>query len=92
MELNYVDGECHIIIPPAGVGGMNIIEALGGKEPPIPPDDELEMVFQDWRAKGKIFIYRCLKEEGRDALTLDAQDIFRYAMKYVMVECKKLAG
>lgn len=85
----FIDAECHIIVP-AGIGASSL-HFLTGKEPPIPSDEEMEDTFPDWKAKGKIFCYRCLKEEGKDPIMVDAQDMFRYGMKFLICEAKKLA-
>ena len=82
---------CNIVIPPAQVGqaGLNILGI--GAEPPIPTDAELDDVFQEWRAKGKIFIARAAQEEGREGLdTVTQQDMFRWGMKYAICEAKKI--
>jgi hypothetical protein len=84
-----VEGSCKIEIP-ANVG-FNIMGI--GAEPPIPSDEELSEVFPDWYAKGKVFIGRCLQEEGKSGFDpLLPQDFFKYGMKFVITEAKKIAG
>jgi hypothetical protein len=63
---------------------------MGKREPPIPLDVDMEEVFPDWRSRQKIFVGRCLQEEGRDWDTLTPQDLFRFGMKFVICEAKKL--
>jgi hypothetical protein len=85
------EASCTILIDPPKFGkALNIMGV--GAEPPIPTDAEMEEVFPDWKTKGKIFIARAVSEEnkeGRDVLT--QQDLFRYGMKFVICEAKKLA-
>jgi hypothetical protein len=86
------EAQCTIIIDPVKLGpGVNIMGI--GAEPPIPTDAEIEEVFPEWKSKGRIFIARAVKEEGKDGHdVLTQQDLFRYGMKYVICEAKKLAG
>lgn len=99
------DATCHIVIAPPQMGvleppipsdaEMKEVFPLGWRlplkaEPPIPSDEEIEEVFPDWRQKQKIFVGRCLEEEGRDWNTLTPQDLFRFGMKFIICEAKKL--
>jgi hypothetical protein len=81
------NAECHIVIEPPQMG---VLKALMISEPPIPSDAEMEEVFPDWRNRQKIFVGRCLQEEGRDWDTLSPQDLFRFGMKFIICEAKKL--
>ena len=83
------EASCHIIIPPSRVGTYNIMGM--GSEPPIPSDAELDEVFRDWKAKGRIFIARAAREENRDSLDAVTQvDMFRWGIKYAICEAKKI--
>jgi hypothetical protein len=83
------EGSCKIVY----TSGPNLNIMGIGAEPPIPTDAELEEVFPDWKAKGRIFIARATSEENRESTdVLTQQDLFRYGMKFVICEAKKIAG
>jgi hypothetical protein len=79
------DAQCHIVIDPPAFG--KIMQKM---EPPVPSDAEIEEVFPGWRDKQKIFVGRCLHEEGREWDSLTPQDLFRFGMKFIICEAKKL--
>jgi hypothetical protein len=81
------NAECHIVIEAPQMGAL---KAMMNPEPPPPSDAEKEEVFPGWRNKQKIFVGRCLQEEDRDWDTLSPQDLFRFGMKFVICEAKKL--
>jgi hypothetical protein len=81
------NAECHIVIAPPQMGAL---KAMMIPEPLIPSDEDMEDVFPEWRNKQKLFVGRCLQEESRDWDTLTPQDLFRFGMKFVICEAKKL--
>ena len=83
------DAKCHIVIDPPSMGRLQLMMA-GHVEPAIPTDAEILEVFPDWRRQRYIFIARCAQEEQRELNTLTQEDIFRYGMKFVLTEAKKL--
>lgn len=82
------NASCHIVIDPVQMGGRTI---NFGIEPPIATDEQIEEVFPNWKSQYQIFIGRCLKEENREWASLSPQDVFRYGMKFILVEAQKLA-
>ena len=79
------NAECHIVIDPPTMARLQSERTM-----PIPRDEDMEEVFPGWRNKQKIFVGRCLEEEGRDWDTLTPQDLFRFGMKFVICEARKL--
>jgi len=77
--------ECRIVIDPIQMGALRKYI-----EPVIPADQEIEEIFPDWQLRAKIFCGRCAEEEGKDLTMLTQLDIFRYGMKFMIVEAKKL--
>jgi hypothetical protein len=83
------DAKCNIVIDPPSMGALQLRMA-GQAEPSIPTDAEILEVFPAWSHQRLIFIARCVREEGRELNTLTQKDIFRYGMKFVLTEAKKL--
>jgi len=79
--------ECRIVIDPIQMG---MLKKLNFIEPPIPTDQEIEEIFPDWQLRARIFCGRCAEEEGKDLAMLTQLDIFRYGMKFMIVEAKKI--
>lgn len=82
------EASCKIEIP-IEIGKK--ISLLTGAPPPIPSDEEIEDTFPEWVARGKIFLARCFQEEGKSGFDqITQQDMFKYGMKFVICEAKKL--
>lgn len=82
------NAECHIVIDPPKFGALQQMIAA---EPPIPTDEEISDVFPEWQARAKIFLARALKEENRNLFDqLLPQELFKYGVKFAIVEAKKM--
>jgi hypothetical protein len=74
------EAECHIVVDTAHW------QKLMHREPPIPPDKDIEAAFPDWRLRCQTFAARCVEQEGKKLVELTALDYFRYGMKFVIAE------
>lgn len=82
------EATCNIVIDPPQFGAL---KQLVNGEPPIPSDEEIASVFPDWQSRAKLFLARALKEENRDLFgQLLPQELFKYGIKFAIVEAKKM--